>query len=206
MVNAMTQRETGRKKLEAQALPQLESLYRTALYLLDKESDAKDLVQQSFVNACRSWLKRDFSSNFRIWLFKIMLTAFDAEYGLPSAKAGDDVAGEIHASSRRPNRRRFNDFGGDPFAAILDIHVIKAIRHLPPEFRLIVLLSMLEGFSYREIADIAAVKLEIVRFMLHQGRRLMQRELLNHAGSVDRKICLLAELGKRTGAKISMRG
>ena len=99
----------------------------------------------------------------------------------PNLSAAIDSADKIDghlAHSRLLDQQPIDDSEQFSFSAISKEDVKKAIGNLPDDFRLIVVLSLLEGFSYQEIADIAGIHLETVRSKLHQGRRLMQRELL----------------------------
>ncbi len=186
----MTQNMAKREDFETQALPQLESLNRTAQYVLDNESDAHDLVQETFLRAYRSWRDCKFSPNCRVWLFKTMANALINKYGSSrSLSVARDSACEIDehfAYSRPRNQRPVNDSNHDPCSMISVDDVNRAVRSLPDDCRLIVVLSLLQGFSYREIADIAGVTSDTVRSTLLRGRTLMREELcdqVTHAGT-----------------------
>jgi len=185
----MKQNKTNRKEFEARALPQLDGLYRMALYVLDSESDARDVVQESFVKAYHTWRDGRFSSNSRIRLFKIMVNVlFNKYWPSPRRSSAINSADEIDlysASSKRVNRQQTHDSGRVSFSAMSEASIKKAIKNLPQEFRLIVVLSMLEGFSYREIADVVGIDLETIRYRLRRGRRLMQRELIGQVECED---------------------
>jgi RNA polymerase sigma-70 factor, ECF subfamily len=180
----MKQNKTKREDFEAQAMPQLEDLYRTALYMLDSESNAQDLVLESFVRAYDSWHKCHFSPNCRVWLFRIMVNVLMNKYRpSPSLSVAINSTDEIDGYlvfSRWINHRPIDDSVQFPFSAISQDHVKEAIRELPNDIRLMVVLSLLVGFSYREIAYISGINLETVKSRLHQGRKLMQRELFDH--------------------------
>ena len=184
--SGMNQINTKRKDFEAQALPELEGIYRTALYMTDNESDAQDLVRESIIRAYHSWNKPQSNPIFRVWLFRIMANVlvdrFRPSANLSTAKNNntDQLDGYL-AYSRWVNRQSCDHSGHDPFSGISGDDVQKAIRNLPDEFRLIIVLSLVEGFSYGEIADIAGSNLETVRSRLYQGRKLLQRELFDQA-------------------------
>jgi len=180
----MKQNVAKRKDFEAHALRHLEDLYRTAFYVADNEFEAQNIVQESYVIAYHSWHECQFSPNCRVWLFRIMAKALVNRYGpSPSLSAAMDNADEtdiylVHSPS--VNQQAIDDSGHIPFSEIVEDDVKKAIRDLPNDFRLIVVLSLLEGFSYQEIADITGVHLEVVRSRLHQGRKLIRESFRSY--------------------------
>lgn len=176
--------QTKRKEFEARALSQLESLYRMALYMLNNESDAQNLVRESFARAYHSWHECQFTRDRRVWLFGIMVSLIiNRPCTSPDPSAALNAADENDKNSVRPlwaNQSPIDDSGCIAFPGISQNLVMKAIFNLPHDFRLVVTLSLVERFSYREIADIAGLNLETVRSRLHHGRRLLQRELFDH--------------------------
>ncbi len=173
-----------RKSFEKEALPHMEALYRTALRMTKNENDAEDLVQETFVKAYRFWDKFELGSNCRAWLFKIMTNIFINEYRSksrsPMSVNVDDLDdnflyGQLAAdeSTKSPEQ--------ELFSKVFDDDVKKAIENLPDDFRLVVILSFLEGFSYQEIADIMDLQLGTVKSRLHRGRKLLQKGLLEYA-------------------------
>ncbi len=173
-----------RKSFEAEALPHMEALHRTALRMTKNENDAEDLVQETYVKAYRFWNRFEPGSNCRAWLFKIMTNIFINEYRSKSRSPVsvnvdelDDnfLYGQLAAGSASENpEQQF-------FSKIFDDDVKKAVEDLPDDFRLVVVLSFLEGFSYQEIADIMDLQLGTVKSRLHRGRKLLQKELLDYA-------------------------
>jgi len=173
-----------RKEFEAEALPHMDALYRTALRLSKNEKDAEDLVQETFVKAYRFWDKFQTGSNCRAWLFKIMTNIFINEY---RSKSRSPMAANIDDIDDNYLYGQLADVDGgrDPeqalFAKVFDDDVKKAIENLPDDFRLVVVLSFLEGFSYQEIAEIADLQLGTVKSRLHRGRKLLQKQLWDYA-------------------------
>jgi RNA polymerase sigma-70 factor (ECF subfamily) len=180
------QSEEDRKKqrFEKEALIHLDSLFRTALRMTKNEGDADDLVQETYLKAYRFWDKFEEGSNCRAWLFKIMTNIFINNY---RAKAwtpqtidfedvdDDFLFGQLSAlgPSDDPEKHFFNK--------VFDDDVKAAIEELPDDFRLVVILSFLEGFSYQEIADIVGLNIGTVKSRLHRGRKLLQRSLWGYA-------------------------
>ncbi len=173
-----------RKSFESEALPHMDALYRTALRMTRNESDAEDLVQETYVKAYRFWDRFEPGSNCRAWLFKIMTNIFINEYRSksrsPLAVNVDELDdnflyGQLAIDKTVENpEQRF-------FAKIFDDDVKRAIENLPDDFRFVVILSFLEGFSYQEIADIMDLQLGTVKSRLHRGRKLLQKALLDYA-------------------------
>ncbi len=173
-----------RKAFEVEALPHMDALYRTALRMTKNENDAEDLVQEAYVKAYRFWDKFEPGSNCRAWLFKIMTNIFINDYRSKSRSPMAVNVDEIDDNFLYGQLSTLGP-GDDPerqmFAKIFDDDVKKAIENLPDDFRLVVVLSFLEGFSYQEIAEIADLQLGTVKSRLHRGRKLLQKELLDYA-------------------------
>ena len=173
-----------RQAFEKEALPHMDALYRTALRMTKNVGDAEDLVQEALVKAYRFWDKFETGSNCRAWLFKIMTNVFINEYRSksrsPMSVNVDDIDdnylyGQLATNSDGNNPEK------ELFAKMLDDDVKKAIDELPEDFRIVVVLSFIEGFSYQEIAEIADLQLGTVKSRLHRGRKLLQKELLDYA-------------------------
>jgi RNA polymerase sigma-70 factor (ECF subfamily) len=182
--NSKTAENEKRKAFEVEALPHMDALYRTALRMTKNENDAQDLVQEAYVKAYRFWDKFELGSNCRAWLFKIMTNIFINDYRSksrsPMAVNVDEIDdnflyGQLAAPGRETNPEQ------EMFAKIFDDDVKKAIEELPDDFRLVVILSFLEGFSYQEIAEIADLQLGTVKSRLHRGRKLLQKRLFDYA-------------------------
>ncbi len=173
-----------RKSFEAEALQHMEALYRTALRMTKNESDAEDLVQEAYVKAYRFWDRFEPGSNCRAWLFKIMTNIFINEYRSktrsPMSVNVDELDDNflygqlaVDETTRNPEQ--------ELFSRIFDDDVKKAIESLPDDFRKVVVLAFLEGFSYQEIADIMDLQLGTVKSRLHRGRKLLQKALWDYA-------------------------
>lgn len=162
----------------------MDALYRTALRMTKNSNDAEDLVQETFVKAYRFWDKFETGSNCRAWLFKIMTNIFINDYRAKS-RAPQSVDVDDIDDGYLYNYLADSKSGQNPeeqlFAKLLDDDVKRAIEELPDDFRVVVVLSFLEGFSYQEIAEIADLQLGTVKSRLHRGRKLLQKQLLDYA-------------------------
>lgn len=176
--------ERKRKSFETEALPHMDALYRTALRMTKNSNDAEDLVQETFVKAYRFWDKFETGSNCRAWLFKIMTNIFINDYRAksraPQAVDVDDID-DGYLYNYLADGKTDQNPEQQLFAKLLDDDVKRAIEELPDDFRVVVVLSFLEGFSYQEIAEIADLQLGTVKSRLHRGRKLLQKQLLDYA-------------------------
>jgi RNA polymerase sigma-70 factor (ECF subfamily) len=184
MTDRTVQTANVREGFEEEALPHMDALYRTALRMTKNENDAEDLVQEAYTKAYRFWDKFERGSNCRAWLFKIMTNIFINDYRsksrAPTAVNVDDIDDNYLYKHITGGYREENPEHA-LFAMIFDDDVKKAIEELPDDFRLVVVLSFLEGFSYQEIAEIADLQLGTVKSRLHRGRKLLQKQLLDYA-------------------------
>jgi RNA polymerase sigma-70 factor (ECF subfamily) len=173
-----------RKEFEAQALPHMDALLRTALRMTKNENDAQDLVQETMIKSYRFWDKFEPGSNCRAWLFKIMTNIFINDYRSKSRSPMAVNVDEIDDNflyGQLSVGPTVTDPEKELFAKVFDDDVKRAVENLPDDFRLVVVLSFLEGFSYQEIAEIADLQLGTVKSRLHRGRKLLQKELYDYA-------------------------
>ena len=173
-----------RKEFEVQALPHMDALLRTALRMTKNENDAQDLVQETMIKSYRFWDKFEPGSNCRAWLFKIMTNIFINDYRSKSRSPMAVNVDEIDDNflyGQLSVGPTVTDPEKELFAKVFDDDVKRAVENLPDDFRLVVVLSFLEGFSYQEIAEIADLQLGTVKSRLHRGRKLLQKELYDYA-------------------------
>ena len=146
-------------------------------------TDAEDLVQETYLRAFRSLSQFRAGTNLRAWLFKILTNAFINDYRKrsrrPRSTSLDNVEDyylytHLIDSGIQPSASRPED---EVLASITDDAVLQALNALPPEFLQVVLLADVEGFSYREIADIMGIPIGTVMSRLHRARRRLQRML-----------------------------
>lgn len=162
----------------------MDGLYRTALRMTRNEDDAADLVQEAMVKAYRFWDRYQQGSNARAWLYKIMTNIFINNYRSKS-RAPQLVAYEDIDDNFLYGQLAIIDKTSNPeeqfYAKVFDEDVRNAMEGLPDDFRLVVTLSFLEGFSYQEIANIAGLNIGTVKSRLHRGRKLLQKSLWDYA-------------------------
>jgi RNA polymerase sigma-70 factor (ECF subfamily) len=168
---------------EAAVQEHVDALYRGALRMTSNREEAEDLVQETFLRAYRFRHQFQPGTNFRAWLFKIQTNLFRSRYRkLWNAPQSLDDTEEFYLYNHLgPDVRP----GDDPAAEALDRigveEVRRAIEDLPPVYRAAVLLTDVEGFSYKETADILEVPVGTVMSRLHRGRQRLQRALYEYA-------------------------
>ncbi len=176
--------EPVRECLQQEALGHIDSLYRTAVRMTRNPPDAEDLVQETYLRAFRSIDRFTPGTNLRAWLFKIMTNAFINEYRKrtrqPRNTSLDDVEeyyvyAHLIDSGIQPESRGPEE---EVLAGITDDNVVAALESLSDDFRQVVLLADVEGFAYREIADILDIPIGTVMSRLHRARRRLQRLLV----------------------------
>jgi RNA polymerase sigma-70 factor (ECF subfamily) len=171
-----------RRRFEETALRYLSSMYGAALRLTRNPADAEDLIQETYLRAYQAFHQFEEGTNLKAWLYRILTNAYISGYRKakrePQTVSSDD-------SEDFSLYERLADAGATPEAAVLDRipeeEVRRALESLPDQFRVAVLLADVEGFSYKEIAEITDVSVGTVMSRLHRGRKALQRELWEFA-------------------------
>jgi len=169
------------------AMPFAPQLYSAALRMTRNAADAEDLVQETYFKAYRSFNTFDEGTNLRAWLFRILtntyINSYRARQRRPIETDLEDIEDfylyrRIGAIEEALAARSAEDELIDLFT---DDEVKQALEDLPENFRLPVLLADVEGFSYREIAEILEIPIGTVMSRLHRGRKAMQKALYGFA-------------------------
>lgn len=176
-----------RARLEQAALEHIDALYRTALRMTRNPSDAEDLVQESYLRAFRSLHQFTEGTNLRAWLFRILTNTYINEYRRrqrrPTSASLDGIE-EFYLYDHLVDSRvqPVDERPEDVVLQKLTVDdVTQAIEALPEEFRQVVLLADVEGFAYREIAEIVGIPVGTVMSRLFRARRRLQRTLYQFA-------------------------
>ena len=167
-----------------QAMEYMDQLYSAARRMTRNAADAEDLVQETYLRAYRGFGNFKQGTNLRAWLFRILTNAFINSYRSKQRKPKSvDLAGveDLYLHQR---------LGGDTKAAlgasaedvlmetITESEIVDALESLPEEYRITVLLADVEGFAYKEIAEILDIPMGTVMSRLHRGRKTLQKRLL----------------------------
>jgi RNA polymerase sigma-70 factor (ECF subfamily) len=174
-----------RREFETAAMPFLDSLYNTAFRMTRNSEDAEDLVQETYLKAYRSYEQFEKGTNLKAWLFKILKNTFINEYrrrqaAPPESDFADiEESFESHISSEA--RENVKNPEQEVLENVLDEDVQRALDELPPDYRMALLLADIEGFSYKEIADILEIPVGTVMSRLYRGRKLLEAAMLRYA-------------------------
>jgi RNA polymerase sigma-70 factor (ECF subfamily) len=171
---------------EAAALPFLDSLYNMAFRLTRNAEDAEDLVQETYFKAYKHYDKFEAGTNIKAWLFRILKNSFINNYRKRQAQPPQSAFSEIEESlenlvAHQDAGQRIKDPEQEILDTILDEDVQKAIDALNEDYRLVIHLVDLEGFSYKEAAEILEVPVGTVMSRLYRGRRMLEQVLLKYA-------------------------
>ena len=165
------------------AMEHMPALYTAALRMTRNPSDAEDLVQETYLKAYRAFASFTEGTNLKAWLYRILTNTFINTYRSkkrrPEMSDLDDIEDlylyrrlgglEAVAAGRSAEDEVLDHFTDD--------EVKEAVESLPENFRLAVLLADVEGFSYKEIAEILGIPIGTVMSRLHRGRRALQKRL-----------------------------
>ncbi|MCX6517995.1 MAG: sigma-70 family RNA polymerase sigma factor [Actinobacteria bacterium] len=178
---------TTREDFTHDAMQHAPQLFSTAMRMTRNRSDAEDLVQETFIKAWRSFATYQQGTNLRAWLFRIMtntyINKYNAQQRKPTETELDDVE-ELFLYKRlgSVDQSQLSQSAEDQMLSLFtDDEVKKALEELPDQFRIPVLMSDVEGFSYKEIAEILEIPLGTVMSRLHRGRKSMQKMLYEYA-------------------------
>jgi len=171
-------------EFEAVAMPFVDSLYNTALRMARNAEDAEDLVQEAYLKAYKYYDKFEPGTNFKAWLFKILKNTFINSYRKKQrtppqsdfAEIEDAFENQVHDAAQTVKGPEQELLEG-----VLDEDVQRAIDELPDDYRMAIVLADLEGFSYKEIAQILEVPLGTVMSRLYRGRKLLEAAMLGYA-------------------------
>jgi RNA polymerase sigma-70 factor (ECF subfamily) len=173
-----------RRRFESEALPHADALFRTALRFAPTRSDAEDLVQETFLKAYRAFDRFEPGTNCKAWLFKILTNTGINEHHRRRRRPAEVEFEAIEAIAAAPTDAAVPlPAGGDwtVYAPGFDDDLTAAMAALPEPFRVVLVLSVLEGFSYKEIAAIVGVPIGTVMSRLFRARRMLQAALHAYA-------------------------
>lgn len=171
----------------AQAMPFMDSLYGAALRMTRSPADAEDLVQETYLKAYRGFGGFEQDTNLKAWLYRILTNTYINSYRAKSRRPQESDLEEVEDLYlyRRLGGLEAATAGRSAEDELLDVYtddeVKGAIESLPEQFRMPVLLADVEGFSYKEIADILDIPIGTVMSRLHRGRKGLQKKLWDYA-------------------------
>jgi len=161
-------------------------LYSAALRMTRNPADAEDVLQEALLKAYRGYGTFKAGTNLKAWLYRILTNTYINKYRKQSRRPDEVELGELE--DLYLFKRLGSDLGGASPSAedqaldlFVDADIKRAVEELPENFRLPVILADVEGFSYKEIAEITDVPIGTVMSRLHRGRKALQRALWRYA-------------------------
>jgi RNA polymerase sigma-70 factor (ECF subfamily) len=171
------------------AMPFMDALYSAAMRMTHSAADAEDLVQETYLRAYRGYKGFEVGTNLRAWLYRILTNTYINSYRSKQRRPTETDLGEVEDLYlyRRLGGLEASERGRSAEDELMDLvtdsEVKDALDALPEQFRVAVLLADVEGFSYKEIADILDIPIGTVMSRLHRGRKGLQKLLADFATS-----------------------
>lgn len=169
----------------AEVAPHLHLLFRTALRMTQQEQAAEDLLQDTLERAFQNFGRYEPGTNIRAWLLRIMsnvrISGFRRVARRPQTSSLDELEAFSIYGAARADGVATADVESVVLNRIGEEAILKAIDRLPEDFRMVVVLADVEGFSYKEMAAILDVPIGTVTSRLFRGRQQLQRTLWEHA-------------------------
>ena len=172
------------KRFERDALQYMNQLYAAALRYTRNQDDAQDLVQDTYAKAYTSFHQFEPGTNLKAWLYRVLTTTFINNYRKDQRRPQTSDS-EIEDWQLADAASHTSDQGKSTEDVVLenlpDSDIKRALTEIPEEFRMAVYLADVEGFSYKEIAEIVNVPTGTVMSRLHRGRKLLREKLSGYA-------------------------
>jgi RNA polymerase sigma-70 factor (ECF subfamily) len=163
------------RRFEAEAMPHMTDLFRTAMRMMGDRAEAEDVVQDVYLQGWKSFHRFEAGTNCRAWLFKILFHCVNHHrrkwFRFPLLKKNEELL-ETNLVAKTPVPEKLTD--GE---------ILMALDKVPQHFRAVVLLVDVEEFAYKEVAEILSVPIGTVMSRLSRGRKLLREQLAEVARS-----------------------
>lgn len=173
------------ERFEREALPYLDQLYAGAYRMTRNASDAEDLVQETYIKAFRAFNQFEAGTNLKAWLYRILTNTYINMYRKAQREPKVNPTDEIHdwqmADAARYTSGGLRSAEAEALELLPNTIIDEALAKIPEDFRNAVYLADVEGFAYKEIAEIMEVPVGTVMSRLHRGRKLLRESLADYA-------------------------
>lgn len=168
------------------AMPLMDQLYSAAMRMTRNPADAEDLVQETYLKAYRGYERFEEGTNLKAWMYRILTNSYINRYRSKQRRPDEtDLADVEDMYLYRRLGGEHSDVGISAeekfLESVTDSQVKAAIEAIPDSFRMAVLLADVEGFAYKEIAEILEVPIGTVMSRIHRGRKALEKQLHDYA-------------------------
>jgi RNA polymerase sigma factor (sigma-70 family) len=171
-------------------MPHIDSMYNFAFRLTNDEDDANDLLQDTYMKAFRFINSFQEGTNAKAWLFRILKNSFINDYRKKSkepSKVDYQEVETVYNSTEDAEYESTSDLRIEAVQDMIGDEVATALNGLPVDFRTVIILCDIEGFTYEEMAKILDIPIGTVRSRLHRARNLLKEKLRSYAKSMGYK-------------------
>jgi RNA polymerase sigma-70 factor (ECF subfamily) len=188
VVGKTTTKVQEKEKFSREAVAYLDHVYRVARYLAEDPDEAQDLVQETYVRALGSYEQFTRGSNMKAWLTRILYNFFFDHYrqkkrwvSVDDSSKVEEYVSDDWKAAENPGPE------GHLLASELTTKITDALRKIPEEFRLPILMVDMGDFSYAEAAEILACPVGTIRSRLSRGRWLLYSQLKGYVGVQNKR-------------------
>ena len=169
------------RRFEQEAMPLLDKLYWAAMRMTHNPQDAEDLVQETYIKAFGAFHTFTEGTNLSAWLHRILTNTYINSYRKrqrqPSQYPTDEITDWQLADVASHDSTGLRSAEVEALDGLPDTEIMKALQSLPEDFRMVVYYADVEGFPYREIAEILEIPIGTVMSRLHRGRKQLRAQL-----------------------------